>query len=141
MSSTKTSPADLNKLGRGRLPGLIGIEITGSSGTRIEAKLTIRPELLAPNGFLHGGTVIALADSCCGYGTLATLPEGATGFTIIELKSNFISTMREGVIRCAAEPCHLGRSTQVWDATVSGEGMDRPLARFSCTQLILWPRS
>jgi len=96
---------------------------------------------MAPNGFLHGGTIITLADSCCGYGAFATLPEGATGFTTVELKTNFLGTMREGVIRCVAEPYHLGRSTQVWDAVVKGDGLARPLARFSCTQMILWPRT
>ena len=112
-----------------------------NGGGSIEGRLKIRPELLAPNGFLHGGTVIAMADSCCGYGAAATLPDGATGFTTIEIKTNFLGTMRYGVLHCVAVPCHLGRSTQVWEAAVTGEGMSRPLARFSCTQLILWPRT
>ena len=140
MSPKPRTAADFNTLGKDRLPGLIGLEITHASDKRIEGRLEIRPQLLAPNGFLHGGTVIAVADSCCGYGAFATLPDGATGFTTIELKTNFLGTMREGVLRCVAIPCHLGRSTQVWDATIAGDGADRPLARFSCTQLILWPR-
>ena len=140
MQPQARTAADFNELGKGRLPGLIGLEITAISEKRIEGRLQIRPELLAPNGYLHGGTVIAMADSCCGYGTFATLPTGATGFTTIELKSNFLATTRDGVIRCVAKPCHLGRSTQVWDATVTRDGADRTLARFSCTQLILWPR-
>ena len=140
MASRPETPADLNALGKGRLPELVGMEITHLSGTRVEGQLPLRPALLAPNGFLHGATVIALADSCCGYGTFATLPEGASGFTTIELKTNFLGTMRDGIIRCVAAPCHLGRSTQVWDATVTGDGVARPLAQFRCTQLILWPR-
>lgn len=131
---------EFNTLGKGSLPGLVGMEVTGVSASRIEARLEIRPALLAPNGFLHGATVIALADSCCGYGSFATLPDEASGFTTIELKTNFFGTARDGIIRCVAEPCHLGRSTQVWDAVVTADGQKRPLARFSCTQLILWPR-
>jgi len=131
---------DFNEFGKDCLPGLIGLEITNVSEDRIEGTLEIRPALLAPNGFLHGGTVIAMADSCCGYGTFATLPEGATGFTTIELKTSFLGTLRSGILRCVAVPVHLGRSTQVWDATVTGDGSDRPLARFGCTQLILRPR-
>jgi len=140
MPSKAPTAADLNEMAKGRLPDLIGLVITRASATGIEGELKIRPDLLAPNGFLHGGTIIALADSCCGSGAFATLPEGATGFTTIELKTNFLGTMREGTLRCIAVPCHLGRSTQVWDATVTGDGAPRPLARFSCTQLILWPR-
>lgn len=137
---TGKTAEDFNTLGKDSLPGLIGLEVTHVSASRIEARLDVRPALLAPNGFLHGGTVIALADSCCGYGSFATLPDGATGFTTIELKTNFLGTARNGVIRCVAQPCHLGRTTQVWEATVSADGQKRPLARFSCTQLILWPR-
>jgi len=134
-------PEDFNDFGKSSLPGLIGLEITEVAENRIEGMLEIRPELLAPNGYLHGGTVVAVADSCCGYGTFATLPEGATGFTTIELRTSFLGTLRKGVLRCVAVPMHLGRSTQVWDATVMGDGVDRPIARFGCTQLILWPRS
>jgi uncharacterized protein (TIGR00369 family) len=141
MRPNATTAADFNDFGKNCLPGLIGLEITDVSEDRIEAMLEIRPELLAPNGFLHGGTVIAMADSCCGYGAFATLPEGASGFTTIELKTSFLGTLRSGILRCVAVPVHLGRSTQVWDATVTGDGSGRPLARFGCTQLILWPRA
>jgi len=135
------TPADFTDFGKDSLPGLIGLEITHVSDDRIEGMLEIRPELLAPNGYLHGGTVVAVADSCCGYGAFATLPEGAVGFTTIELRTSFLGTLRRGILRCGAVPAHLGRSTQVWDATVTGDGADRPIARFGCTQLILWPRS
>ena len=84
---------------------------------------------MAPNGFLHAASVIALADTSCGYGCVAYLPQGANGFTTIELKSNFLGTAREGAIACRA-PVHLGRTTQVWDAVVTVEGaraQDRPL--------------
>ena len=135
------TPDAFNEFGKDRLPGLVGLEITHVSENRIEATLEIRPELLAPNGYLHGGTVVTMADSCCGYGTFATLPAGATGFTTIELRTSFLGTLRAGTLQCTAAPVHLGRSTQVWDATITGNGSDRPIARFGCTQLILWPRS
>ena len=129
----------LRTRGAGRLPGLIGLRFTGVAENRIEAELDIRPELLAPNGFLHAASVIALADTACGYGCLAHLPAGAENFTTIELKSNFVSTARQGMLACAASPVHLGSTTQVWDAVVSHVGRQRTVALFRCTQLILWP--
>src|SRR5215467_843237 len=108
--------------GVGRLPALIGVRFTAVAENRIDAELDIRPELLAPNGYLHAATVIALADTACGYGCLAHLPAGAENFTTIELKSNFLGTAREGTLACTAKPAHLGRTTQVWDATVAKQG-------------------
>jgi len=129
----------LRDRGVGRLPALIGVRFTGVGENRIEAELDIRPELLAPNGYLHAATVIALADTACGYGCLAHLPEGAENFTTIELKSNFLGTAREGTLGCVATPVHLGNTTQVWDAVVSHTERERKLALFRCTQLLLWP--
>jgi len=103
-----TTAADFNDFGKDCLPGLIGLEITHVSADRTEGTLEIRPELLAPNGFLHSGTVIAMADSCCGYGTFATLPEGARGLTTIELKTSFLGTLRGRILRCVAAPVRLG---------------------------------
>ena len=107
---------------------------------RVDAELDLRPELLAPNGFLHAASIIALADTACGYGCLAHLPTGAENFTTIELKSNFLGTLREGTILCVATPAHLGRTTQVWDAVVTDKASARKLALFRCTQMVLWPR-
>ena len=94
---------------------------------------------MAPNGYLHAATVVALADTSCGYGTFVNLPEGAEGFTTIELKSNFLGTKRGGAIACRAGLVHGGRTTRVWDATVSDEGSGKPIALFRCTQMILYP--
>ena len=127
--------------GVGRLPGLIGIELTHVAEGRMEARLAIRPELLAPNGFLHAATVIALADTMCGYGTIAHLPEGAENFTTVELKSNHLGTAREGTIAVVATPAHLGRSTQVWDAVVTHVETGKTIALFRCTQMVLWPKA
>jgi 1,4-dihydroxy-2-naphthoyl-CoA hydrolase len=131
---------ELNERGVGTLPGLIGLEIVGAEEGSIRSRLTLRSELMAPNGYLHAATVVALADTSCGYGTFVNLPEGAEGFTTIELKSNFVGTKREGVIGCEARLIHGGRTTQVWDATVSDEESGKPIALVRCTQMILYPR-
>ncbi|HET7478000.1 MAG TPA: PaaI family thioesterase [Rubrobacteraceae bacterium] len=131
---------ELNKRGVGTLPGLVGLEILNAEEGRIHSHLELRDELMAPNGYLHAATVVALADTSCGYGCFITLPEGAEGFTTIELKSNFLGTKREGVIECAANLVHGGRTTQVWDASVSDEETGKPIALFRCTQMILYPR-
>jgi uncharacterized protein (TIGR00369 family) len=131
---------ELNERGIGTLPGLIGLEITRAEKGKLASRLELRNELLAPNGYLHAATVVALADTSCGYGTFVNLPEGAEGFTTIELKSNFLGTRRDGVIRCDATLAHGGRTTQVWDATVAEEESGKPIALFRCTQMILYPR-
>ncbi len=131
---------ELNERGVGTLPGLIGLEITQAEEGRLASRLELREELLAPNGYLHAATVVALADTSCGYGTFVNLPEDAEGFTTIELKSNFLGTTREGVILCEAKLAHGGRTTQVWDATVADEESGKPIALFRCTQMILYPR-
>jgi uncharacterized protein (TIGR00369 family) len=95
---------------------------------------------MAPNGFLHAGTVVTLADTCAGYGCIANLPPGATGFTTIELKSNHLGTALEGTIVGSAKPVHLGKTTQVWDATVTHGGSGKILALFRCTQMILYAK-
>lgn len=125
--------------GRDRLPGLLGIKIDEIQEAHVRMHLPLRPELLAPNGYLHAGTVVALADSACGYGCIASLPDGATGFTTIELKTNFLATVLEGTLLVESRRVHGGRTTQVWDATVSIEG--KTLALFRCTQMVLWPKA
>jgi len=130
----------MNHRGDGRLPGLMGFRVTALEDGMLAAELDIRPELLAPNGYLHAATVIALADTACGYGCIAHLPAGAENFTTAELKSNFFSTAREGTIATVARPVHLGNSTQVWDAVVSRKADGKQMALFRCTQLVLWPR-
>jgi uncharacterized protein (TIGR00369 family) len=135
--------------GSGYLPGLVGVEILTVGEAGVESRMAVRKEVMAPNGFLHAASVIALADTSCGYGCVALLPEGANGFTTVELKSNFMGTARDGSIHCRATPVHLGRTTQVWDAVVWGERPDearaegpaRPIALFRCTQMVLWPKA
>src|ERR1700761_691619 len=127
----------LHERQRGSLPGLLGVRVTGLEEGVLTAELTVRSELLAPNGFLHAATVIGLADTACGYACLAHLPDNARNFTTIELKSNFVGTSTEGTIRAVAKAVHLGRSTQVWDATVTAPD-GKTMALFRCTQIVLY---
>ena len=106
----------------------------------LESRLEVRQELMAPNGFLHAASVIALADISCGYACVANLPQGAAGFTTLELKANFLGTTQAGAIFCRARPVHFGRTTQVWDAEVTIEGTEKRIALFRCTQMVLWPK-
>jgi 1,4-dihydroxy-2-naphthoyl-CoA hydrolase len=131
---------DFNRIGVGKLPGLLGIVITQVSGPEVRAELAINETHMAPNGFLHAGTVVTLADTCAGYGCVANLPAGATGFTTIELKSNHLGTAREGTILGSAKAVHLGKTTQVWDATVTHRDTGKTLALFRCTQMILYAK-
>lgn len=133
--------AVLNERGSEYLPGYLGIEIVAMEQGRLSSRMPVKRLHIAPNEFLHAASIVALADTTCGYGTIAHLPEGAQSFTTIELKSNHLATVREGSIACVATAQHLGRTTQVWDATVSDEASGRTLALFRCTQMILWPKS
>jgi 1,4-dihydroxy-2-naphthoyl-CoA hydrolase len=105
---------------------------------RAELRMDVRPDLLAPNDFLHAGAVVTLADTACGMGCIATLPKEAAGFTTIELKTNFVRTGRVGDgLRCVATVAHGGRTTQVWDALVTRESDGKDVALFRCTQYVL----
>ena len=131
---------DFNRVGVGKLPGYLGLHVLSVNGREVRAELAVRPELMAPNGFLHAGSLVTLADTCCGYGCRANLPEGANGFTTIELKSNHLGTALDGTIDCVATAVHLGKTTQVWDAVVVHRESGRTLALFRCTQMVLYPK-
>lgn len=129
-----------NHVGKSYLPELLGIVVTNVGDKSLNAELTVQKSHLAPNGYLHAGSIITLADTACGYACVAHLPEGAQNFTTIELKSNFLGTTRDGVIECEASAVHLGRNTQVWDAQVKHRESGKLLATFRCTQMVLWPK-
>lgn len=133
------TPADFDHRAEGFLPGWFGVKVTSLTPGRMEMTMPLRPEMLAPNGFLHAASVIALADTACGFATVAHLPDGAESFTTIELKTNFFATQKAGTLTCVATVAHAGRNTQVWDADVTGDG-GRRLALFRCTQMVLWPK-
>lgn len=135
------TPEHFNKRSADTLPGLLGIVITHVSSEEVRSELPVKPSLLAPNGYLHAGTVITLADTSAGYGCAANLPAGANGFTTIELKSNHLGTAVEGTLECIARAAHMGKTTQVWDATVTHRETGKTLALFRCTQMVLYPRA
>ena len=130
----------LNKIGIGKLPGHLGIVITHVGESELKAELAVKEMHMAPNGFLHAGTVVTLADTCAGYGCIVNLPPGATGFTTIELKSNHLGTAKEGTIVGSAKPMHLGKTTQVWDTVVTHKDSGKTIALFRCTQMILYAK-
>ncbi len=134
------TPEMLNQTGQEYLPGYLGIEILELAQNRLISRMPVKQLHFAPNNFLHAASIIALADTSCGYATIAHLPEGAESFTTIELKSNHLGTVSEGGIGCVATPQHLGKNTHVWDAVVLDEANGRKLALFRCTQMILWPK-
>lgn len=132
--------ATLRQAGDLNFPGHVGLELIeigeGSASMRCE----IQPFHHAPNGFLHAGVVVTLADTVAGYGCVGNWPEGASGFTTIELKSNFTGTLLEGTLLAEAAMIHGGKTTQVWDVEVAEEATGRKLAYFRATQMILYPR-
>jgi uncharacterized protein (TIGR00369 family) len=137
---TDLSAADFNRRGEGRLPGHLGIVVESVTPDEVRMSLPVASHLLAPNGYLHAGALVTLADTAAGYGCVANLPAGANGFTTIELKSNHLATTLDGHVDCTARPAHVGRTTQVWDATVTHRESGRTLALFRCTQMVLYPK-
>ena len=123
---------------KGCLPDHLGLEWREARPGHVSGRFQVRQHHMAPNGFLHAASVIALADTACGYGCIAHLPADATNFTTVELKTNFLGTARDGTIACIARPVHLGRTTHVWDATVFRRTDRRTIALFRCTQMIIY---
>lgn len=130
----------LNSRSGDNLPGWFSMKVVEVREGSLTMEYAIRPQYMAPNGFLHAASVIALADTSAGYATIAHMPEGATNFTTIELKSNFIGTATDGTLRSVTTCAHQGRTTQVWDAVVTHVESAKTIALFRCTQMILWPK-
>jgi uncharacterized protein (TIGR00369 family) len=120
----------------GHLPDHLGHDWVEIKRGLVRGRFDIGKQHLAPNGYLHAAAVVALADTACAYGCIASLPDGA-GFTTAELKANFIGTALEGGISCEARLVHGGRTTQVWDAEVKSEASGKIIALFRCTQVVL----
>ena len=137
MDHPEVDAAYLNAITPEHFAGFVGMRVLDARPGFVRTALGIEAHHLAANGFLHAAAVITVADTACGFGVRTILPEGAVGFTTIELKSNFLGTTRNGEIVCEAAVAHAGRTTQVWDAVVrAGE---RTIALFRCTQLVLYP--
>jgi uncharacterized protein (TIGR00369 family) len=140
-TSNHTSVADLNRANEGKLPGHLGLTVTEVADGRVVGRFEVRPDLVAHTGYLLAGALLTALDILCAYGVSTVWPEGANGFTTVEVKSNFVGTVREGAVRISAELLHGGRTTQVWDAKATDEATGRLLAIFRCTQIILYPRA
>lgn len=134
---TDLSVAQLNVDAEGCLPGYLGMEFLTLSQGHATSRMVLDARHLAPNHRLHAASIIALADTTTGHATMAHLPAGAQSFATIELKSNHLGTATSGSIACVATAVHLGKTTQVWDATVTHEATGKTLALYRCTQMIL----
>ena len=139
MNEAAAAAAAFNTRQIGHLPGVLGFDWVELRSGYARGGFDITQQHLAPNGYLHAGSVVALADTACGYGCFMSLPEGATNFTTAELKANFIGTALMGRLTCEARLVHGGRTTQVWDAEVRSEASGKTIALFRCTQIILYP--
>jgi uncharacterized protein (TIGR00369 family) len=138
MSEAAAAAAAFNARQIGYLPGVLGFDWVELRNGYALGRFEIAQQHLAPNGYLHAGSVVALADTACGYGCFMSLPEGASNFTTAELKANFIGTALKGRLTCEARLMHGGRTTQVWDAEVKSEASGNTIALFRCTQIILY---
>jgi 1,4-dihydroxy-2-naphthoyl-CoA hydrolase len=133
--------AEFAKRQQGTLPGELGIEWDEVANGRARGRFVVRKIHMAANGYMHAASVVALVDSACGYACVASLPNGASGFTTIEIKTNYLGTAKEGeTVACAARLLHGGRMTQVWDAEAVNETTGKTIAAFRCTQMVLYPR-
>ena len=125
--------------GWGPFPSMIGVEVLAVERQSVRGRLDVTEQLVAGTGYLWAPVVIGLADAMCAAGTGANIPEGAT-FTTVELKTNFVGSARPGeVVAAEAKPAHLGRTTHVWDVTVTNETTGRTIALQRCTQMVLYP--
>ncbi|MBV8593341.1 MAG: PaaI family thioesterase [Caulobacteraceae bacterium] len=140
-TENRTSVEDLNRVNADRLPGHLGLVVTRADPGHVAGRFEVRPDLVAPIGYLFAGAVLTVADVLCAYGVSTAWPVGASGFTTAEVKCNFIGTATEGFVHVAADLLHGGRTTQVWDAAVTHEATGRLMAAFRCTQIILYPRA
>jgi uncharacterized protein (TIGR00369 family) len=140
-TTNTTSVERLNGANEGKLPGHLGLRITEVEDGRVVGRFAVRPDLVAHTGYLLAGSLLSVADILCAYGVSTVWNEGSNGFTTVEVKCNFMGTLLEGEVECTAELLHGGRSTQIWDATLTNAATGKRLAVFRCTQMILYPRS
>jgi uncharacterized protein (TIGR00369 family) len=128
----------LARINETRLPfaELLGIEVISASPDKIVAEMTVRADLCTSPAVLHGGALMAFADTLGALGTIVNLPQGS-GTTTIESKTNFVAPAAVGArIVGEATPIHRGRRTMIWQTRVSGpEG--RLVALVTQTQLVL----
>ena len=128
-------PAALAGHHEGTLGAFLGIQFVEASRDRLVAQLTIRDDLRTVGGALHGGTLMAFADTVGATATVLNLPAGATT-TTLESKTNFFGAGRSGVVRAESIPLHRGRRTMVWQTRVTDEA-GRLLSLTIQTQMVL----
>lgn len=101
---------------------LMGVTVTRADRDRVVATLTVRDDLCTAGGILHGGAIMALADSVGALGAFLTLPEGATGTTTIESKTNFLGPAKVGTtVTAESTPINIGARTSVWQTRITGQ--------------------
>jgi uncharacterized protein (TIGR00369 family) len=127
--------ASLSERFRGTLPELLGVRFVEAGPDRVVAELTIRDELRTVGGALHGGTLMALADTVGAAATVINLPPGATT-TTLESKTNFLAAGRAGTVRAEATCLHRGRRTMVWQTRIT-DASGRLLSLTIQTQMVL----
>jgi uncharacterized protein (TIGR00369 family) len=128
-------PEELTRRHAGGLPDLLGMRFVEAGRDRVVAELTIRDDLRTIGGALHGGTIMAFADTVGATATVLNLPPG-TSTTTLESKTNFFAAGRDGLVRAESTPLHRGRRTQVWQTRVT-DGAGRLLAQTIQTQMVL----
>jgi uncharacterized protein (TIGR00369 family) len=119
----------------GTLGALLGMRFVEAGPERVVGELLIRDDLRTVGGALHGGTLMALADTVGAAATILNLPAGA-GTTTLESKTNFFAAGRTGLVRAEATPLHRGKRTMVWQTRVTDEG-GRLLSQTIQTQMVL----
>ena len=115
----------------------LGIEFDSASPGVVEAHLEWRQELCTAGAVMHGGAVMALADTVGAIAAFLNLPSGATGTTTVESKTNFLGAVREGALRAVARPLHVGRTTIVVETLLTTGDDERLVAKVTQTQLVM----
>ena len=128
-------PVTMDEALKGTLASLLGMRFVEARPDRVVAELTIRDDLRTVGGALHGGTLMALADTVGAAATVLNLPPGA-GTTTLESKTNFFAAGRSGVVRAESVPLHRGKRTMVWQTRVTDD-MGRLLSQTIQTQMVL----
>jgi uncharacterized protein (TIGR00369 family) len=131
----EADPAAITERLRGTLSGLLGVRFVEATPERVVAELTYREELTTWGGILHGGTLMAFADTVGAVATVLNLPPGAST-TTLESKTNFFAAGRSGTVRAESTPLHRGKRTLVWQTRVTDE-VGRLLSMTIQTQLVL----
>lgn len=128
----------VNKRLKGTMADLIGLQVTHADLRHVVGELTIRSDLLQPYGFMHGGALMTLMDSLAGMGSALNVAPHQH-FLTVEMKTNFLRSLRSGRVVGEARAIHIGRRTHVWQVTAHDE-KGHQLALATLTQLVLEPR-